>query len=97
VQTLFYTYVYEQAKGITGVEPNLYIIRKMREEGTLFYLKENRKRVLLQAEQLDEMKESFKTLLQQKLEELFNPDVPFTHTTVADNCMYCPYLTLCGK
>ncbi|NQX41770.1 Exodeoxyribonuclease V, gamma subunit [Pedobacter steynii] len=97
VQTLFYTYVYEQAKGITGVEPNLYIIRKMREEGTLFYLKENRKRVLLQAEQLDEMKGSFKTLLQQKLEELFNPDVPFTHTTVADNCMYCPYLTLCGK
>lgn len=97
VQTLFYTYVYEQAKGISGVEPNLYIVRKMREEGTLFYLKENRKRLLLQAEHLEELKGSFTTLLREKLEELFNPDLPFKHTTVAENCMYCPYLTLCGK
>lgn len=97
VQTLFYTYVYEQAKGISGVEPNLYIVRKMREEGTLFYLKENRKRVLLQAENLEELKGNFTNLLRQKLEELFNPDIPFKHTTVADNCTYCPYLTLCGK
>ncbi|ALL04208.1 ATP-dependent nuclease subunit B [Pedobacter sp. PACM 27299] len=97
VQTLFYTYVYEQTRKISGVEPNLYIVRKMRDEGTLFYLKENRKRVLLQAEHLEDLKGNFTQLLRQKLEELFNPDLPFKHTTVAENCTYCPYLTLCGK
>lgn len=97
VQTLFYTYVYEQAKGITGMEPNLYLIRKMRKEGTLFHFSESRKKVQLQAEHLEGLKEDFSRLLKEKLEELFNPDIPFVHTTLADNCKYCPYLSLCGN
>jgi len=97
VQTLFYTYVYEQARGIHGVEPNLYIVRKMREEGTLFYSRESRKKVLLQAEHLEALKENFSSLLRLKLEELFDPLVPFSHTTAMENCVYCPYSNLCGK
>lgn len=97
VQTLFYTYVYEQAKGITGMEPNLYLIRKMRKEGTLFHFSESRKRVHLQAEHLAGLKTDFSRLLRIKLEELFNPAVAFTHTTHTDNCKYCPYLSLCGN
>jgi len=97
VQTLFYTYVYEQAKGISGMEPNLYLIRKMRKEGTLFHSFETRKRVHLQAEHLEGLKADFSSLLKVKLEELFDPQVPFGHTTVADNCKYCPYLSLCGN
>lgn len=97
VQTLFYTYVYEQAKGITGMEPNLYLIRKMRKEGTLFHFSESRKRVHLQAEKLAGLKEDFSRLLKEKLEELFNPEIPFVHTTLPDNCKYCPYLSLCGN
>lgn len=95
VQTLFYTYVYEQAKGISGMEPNLYLIRKMRKEGTLFF--ESKKRVHLQAEHLEGLKGDFNLLLKAKLEELFDPETPFGHTTVADNCKYCPYLSLCGN
>jgi ATP-dependent helicase/nuclease subunit B len=97
VQTLFYTYVYEQAKGISGMEPNLYLIRKMRKEGTLFHTSESRKRVHLQAEHLEGLKSDFSRLLKAKLEELFNPDIPFGHTSIADNCKYCPYLSLCGN
>ena len=98
VQTLFYTYVYEQAKGITGMEPNLYLIRKMRKEGTLFHFSETRgKKIQLQAEHLEGLKQNFSVLLKEKLEELFNPDIPFKHTTVVDNCKYCPYLSLCGQ
>jgi len=97
VQTLFYTYVYEQAKGISGMEPNLYLIRKMRKEGTLFHSFETKKRVHLQAEHLEGLKTEFSRLLKVKLEELFDPQVPFGHTTVADNCKYCPYLSLCGN
>jgi ATP-dependent helicase/nuclease subunit B len=97
IQTLFYTYVYEQAKGISGMEPNLYLIRKMRKEGTLFHFSESRKRVHLEAEHLEGLKTDFSRLLRVKLEELFNPAVPFTHTTISDNCKYCPYLSLCGN
>jgi len=97
VQTLFYTYVYEQAKGISGMEPNLYLIRKMRKDGTLFYSSESRKRVHLQVEHLASQKQEFIVLLKSKLEELFDPGLPFIHTTQADNCKYCPYLSLCGK
>lgn len=97
IQTLFYTYVYEQARGISHMEPNLYLIRKMRKEGTLFYASANRKRVLLQAEHLSGLKEEFGVLLKKKLEEIFDPAIPFIHTSQADNCKYCPYSSLCGN
>lgn len=97
VQTLFYTYVYEQSRGITGMEPNLYLIRKMRKEGTLFNFSENRKKIQLQAEHLEALKSGFSRLLREKLEELFNPGIPFVHTSLANNCTYCPYLSLCGR
>ncbi|CAM4175003.1 Exodeoxyribonuclease V, gamma subunit [Pedobacter westerhofensis] len=97
IQTLFYTYIYEQAKGITGMEPNLYLIRKMRKEGTLFYSGGFTKGLRLQVEHLAGQKAEFIVLLKSKLEELFNPELPFIHTTQADNCKYCPYLSLCGK
>lgn len=96
VQTLFYTYVYEKSKGIKGVEPNLYLIRKMRDEGTLFHFSENRKKVILQAEHLESMKENFGLLLRDKLEELFDPETEFRHTKVPENCAYCPYSTICN-
>jgi len=98
IQTLFYTYVYEQARGITHMEPNLYLIRKMRKEGTLFHFSETRgKRIHLQAEHLEGLKLSFSQLMKEKLEELFNSQTPFIHTTLPDNCKYCPYLSLCGQ
>lgn len=98
VQTLFYTYVYEQARGVSGMEPNLYLIRKMRKEGTLFHFSETRgKRIYVQEEQLAGLKLSFGQLLKEKLEELFDAETPFIHTTLVDNCKYCPYLSLCGQ
>jgi hypothetical protein len=96
LQTLFYTFVYEQVRNIRNVEPNLYIIRKMKDQGTLFF-NGGRNKVFLQAEHLEEMKGGFRTHLQALLEELFNPDIPFTHTTKAENCAFCPYTEICGK
>lgn len=97
VQTLFYTYVYEKNKNITGLEPNLYLVRKMQKDGTLFYQMVNRKRLHLQTVELELQKQDFQEKLQNKLEEIFNPETPFIHTTQPENCQYCPYLSLCGK
>src|SRR5690606_3328034 len=35
IQTLFYTLLYEEVTGARGVEPNLYVARKLRNEGSL--------------------------------------------------------------
>ncbi len=41
--------------------------------------------------------DDFATALQEKLDELFNPDIPFTQTTQEGHCTYCDYRLLCGK
>lgn len=75
VQTLFYTYIYEKRSGKTNVEPHLYTIRKLKEEGSFFY---NDKQPL-QGEKLTTLKEIFVIKLKETLEEIFNTSIPFKH------------------
>jgi len=97
IQTLFYTYIYEQVKNVQRVEPNLYIIRKMKNDGTLFYAGGRGGKAFLQAEHLEEMKSGFYVKLRNLLEELFNPDIAFAQTAKAENCSYCVYREMCGR
>lgn len=76
VQTLFYTYVFEQVSGLGNLEPHLYVARKMREEGTLFFGSYG---ALMEGQYLHEQKEVFLTFLKSTLEEIFNPTIPFKH------------------
>ena len=95
LQTLFYTYVYEQVKNKQQVEPHLYTVRDFK-EGTLF--KEKQKGGLaLKDQNLETFKSLFAEKLQEKLQELFNPDVPFLQTTNLENCSYCPYKDICQR
>ena len=76
VQTLYYTYIYEQVAKVQNLEPHLYVARKMREEGTMFYGSYG---ALMEGEFLAEQKANFTSFLKQTLEELFNPTIPFKH------------------
>ena len=95
VQTLFYTFIYEQVKKLKHIEPNLYIIRKMKKEGTLFFNGGRGGKVYLQAEHLEELKGGFHVQLRSMLEELFNQDIPFSDSVSKMNCGYCPYKEIC--
>jgi ATP-dependent helicase/DNAse subunit B len=95
VQTLFYTFIYEQVRKLKQIEPNLYIIRKMKKEGTLFFNGGRGGKLYLQAEHLEELKNGFQVQLRNLLEELFNPDIPFTDSVSKVNCSYCPYKEIC--
>ena len=86
IQTLFYTYVYEQVTGRREVEPNLYIARKLRTEGPLFYTGGRSGGFIAEGSALEDIKKQFVAFLRQTLEELFNPDVPFGHNP--DAIMY---------
>jgi ATP-dependent helicase/nuclease subunit B len=94
IQTLFYTHVFEQANAHANVEPNIYSIRNMRNEGALFM--EGKGKLPLEGERLEAIKKQFIGLLSAKLAELFNEDIPFTPTTNEESFTYSPYTTLCG-
>ena len=77
LQTLFYAYVYEQVSGLKGLEPHLYVARRMREDGTLF---RNRSGSMVFEDLiLEDQKKVFIGFLKETLEELFNPEIPFKH------------------
>ncbi len=78
-QTLFYTYVYESCTPGQSVEPHLYSVRKLREEGSLFYSGSGNRKQFIRDEELTQIKVRFSEFLKDILEELFNPDIPFKH------------------
>jgi len=93
VQTLFYTYIYEQVKKTSQVEPNLYAVRKMKDEGTRF----KSGKTILQGLDLEDAKAGFKGHLQKTLDEMFDQQVPFLQTTRLETCQYCPYKDICER
>ncbi len=92
VQTLLYTYAYEQFSGKTCVEPNLYIVKTMAQDGIWF--KTGRQN--LSGDFLEEIKPLFLSELRKKLTELFEAPY-FKASLVEDNYKYSIYKTLFGK
>lgn len=48
-------------------------------------------------EDFHDYKEEFTEKLTKKLEEIFNPDVPFIQCTEIEICKYCPFTTICRR
>ncbi len=92
VQTLLYTYAYEQFSGKTWVEPNLYVVKTMAVDGVWF----KSGRQTLSGEYLEEIKPEFLAELRKKLTELFEAPY-FVASAVEDNYKYSIYKTLFGK
>ncbi len=92
IQTLLYTYAYEQYSGKTCVEPNLYIVKTMSQDGIWF--KSGRQN--LSGEYLEEIKPLFLDELRKKLTELFEAPY-FLTSAIPDNYKYSIYKTLFGK
>ncbi|WP_316797083.1 PD-(D/E)XK nuclease family protein [Pedobacter agri] len=95
VQTLLYTYAYEQFSGKTCVEPNLYVVKTMNDPilGGVWF-KSNRQ--VLKGDFLEEIKPEFLAELRKKLTELFEAPY-FVTSAIEDNYKYSIYKTLFGK
>lgn len=44
-----------------------------------------------------QISEEFQAELQRLLQEIYNPDVPFTQTTNTEHCTYCPFINICHQ
>ena len=96
IQTMFYTYIYEQIRGVSDVEPNVYSAQKIRTGDTSFHVKVPYQPTYpVEGDLLALAKADFLVFLREKLGELFNPDIPFEHprdATVYDSSVYAAYL-----
>lgn len=96
LQTLFYTYVYEQCRSVQAVEPHLYTVKNFG-SGTLFSQDGRGVDFVLQDENLANFKRDFVERMKEKLSELFNPSIPFTQTKNTESCTYCTFKNICRR
>ncbi len=92
IQTLIYTYAYEQQSGRVGVEPNLFVVKTMNDGKVHF----NAGKLTLKDEALIAVKPEFLAALQLKIAELFDVNIPFYATQEPGNYVYSKYKTLFG-
>jgi len=45
----------------------------------------------------NQVSDEFHTLLHHLLEEIYDPNVPFTQTTNTEHCTYCPFIDICRQ
>ena len=90
IQTMIYADAYEKRSGGRHVQPVLYVVRTMKEKGITFSSGKKE----LEGPYLAELKPVFLAGLEKKLAELFDEDIPFRASEVADNYAYSIYTTL---
>ncbi|RZK39344.1 MAG: PD-(D/E)XK nuclease family protein [Pedobacter sp.] len=93
IQTLIYTYAYEQQSGRQAVEPILFVVKTMADGNVNFRSGKS----TLSAAYLEEVKPIFLECLRAKLAELFDLDTPFRASLLPENYSYSIYKTLFGK
>lgn len=98
IQTFFYTYIYRQVTGRENVLPHVYNLSYLRQGKSLFYFKKSHAEhyTTVDLQLSKNMMNGFEVYLKMKLEELFNPEIPFIHPEnhqVFDGSPYMLFLT----
>ena len=100
MQVFLYAWMYQQLPEYTGmpIQPAIYYLR------TLFQRSFNpvveQKKGRGKADKVNSFQDfasDFEGKLRQCLDEIFNPDIPFTQTETGKACAYCSFRGLCGK
>uniref|UniRef100_UPI000B06BC5D PD-(D/E)XK nuclease family protein n=1 Tax=Candidatus Symbiothrix dinenymphae TaxID=467085 RepID=UPI000B06BC5D len=97
---IFQTFVYasvllQKQETMLPIVPQLLYIRQAHQEDyspTIVFGKEKEP-----ITDFRELQSEFNELLMSKIDDLFNPDIPFTQTEIARNCEYCSFKELCDR
>lgn len=93
-QLLLYCYAYADLFGYNGrIRPMIYKFQTIATDG-IQGLKVGRQGIkdYRQADEFD-----FMGKFREKVEEIFNPEIPFTQTPDLENCKYCAFKQICGR
>ena len=100
MQTLFYGLIYQAThpQNTAPLKPAIFNLKEIfsDEFDPYLHLKENRK-AGIELNDYRDYEEEYTTGLKGLLEELYNPEVPFSQTEDLNKCKYCPYKEICGR
>ena len=92
LQTFIYAYFYNVLVPNQVLSPGIYFMRSS--------FKDTSSSIICNKEEVDDIAPyfaEFEALLNEKISELFNQDIPFVQTEHVDNCKYCPFKSLCER
>jgi hypothetical protein len=95
-QTLVYSYIlYKIQPSEESIKPGIYSLRSIFEESYDASVKS--KEIGNQSVNFVSVASQFEELLAGLFEEIFDKDIPFEQTTIAENCAFCPYKQICRR
>ncbi len=80
-----------------SIAPGLYPIMDLNQENFDWHISigpPNKKEIM---EDFRNFNDEFTQRLTETVEEIFNPEVPFSPTAITDRCRYCPYRRICHR
>lgn len=93
-QTMLYSAAMKGAAGDNKIAPSLlYILTRKFTKREDFIIKINKSAVT----DYNDYHEEFMQELQKTIDEIFDRNVPFTHTEDCDRCTFCDYKKICGR
>ena len=95
LQTFLYGIFYKEKAAGKTITPGIYYIRDVFKDefDTELTNKESKEKVT----DFEPYENDFREHLTSCLEEIFNPEIPFSQTTNVKICQYCPYVGVCNR
>ncbi len=95
LQTFLYGIFYKEKSEGKPITPGIYYIRDVFKDD--FDTALNNKELKEKVTDFASYEEEFRNYLTACLEEIFNPEIPFSQTENLKVCQYCPYIGVCNR
>jgi hypothetical protein len=100
MQTMYYGLLYQvmHPENSKPLKPALFNFKEIFQEDFNPYLKQKESRATaIEVEDYRIYQSEYEQGLRNMLEEMYNPEVPFSQTDDLKKCGYCPYSGICGR
>ena len=100
MQTLFYGFLYQflHPENSRPLKPALFNFKEIFKDDFNPYLQQKNSRSnKTEVQDYADYQTSYESGLKNLLEEVYNPEVPFTQTEELKKCTYCAYTEICGR
>ena len=95
LQTFLYGIFYKEKAEGKPIIPGIYYIRDVFKDE--FETELTNKELKEKVTDFNQYEADFRAHLSDCLEEIFNPEIPFTQTENIKTCQYCPYIGVCNR